>query len=72
MKDEWHKVGSEGTQSTARGTIPPEICDSVMTEWKTMSGRSSIDPTREEAVYVGPVDGAHSPQVQRLLDYLSK
>ena len=72
MKYEWHKVGSDGTQSTARGTIPPEICDAVMAEWKTMSGGSSADPTREQAVYAGPVDGAHPPQVQRLLDYLSK
>ncbi len=72
MNYEWHKIGSDGTQSTARGTIPPEICDAVMTEWKAMSGRSSLDPTHEQAVYVGPVDGAHPPQVQRLLDYLPK
>ena len=71
-KYEWHKFGSDGAQSTSRGVIPSEICDAVMAEWRTMSGRSSVDPAREQAVYVGPVDGAHPPQVQRLLDYLAK
>jgi len=72
MKYEWHKIAEDGTQSTARGIVPTEICDGVMAEWKSMSGRTSVDPTREQAVYIGPVGGPHPPQVQRLLDYLSK
>src|SRR5258708_3015177 len=62
MKYEWHKVGSDGTHGTARGTIPSEICDAAVAEWKMMSGRGSVDSTREQAVYVGPDDGAHPPQ----------
>ncbi len=72
MKFEWHKVAADGAQSTVRGVVPTEIYDAVMTEWRTMSGRASVDPAREQASYVGSVDGVHPPQVQRLLDYLSK
>ena len=72
MKFEWHKVAADGTQSTVRGVVPTEMFDAVMTEWRTMSGMTSVDSAREQAAYVGSVDGEHPPQVQRLLDYLSK
>ena len=68
MKYEWHKVADDGTASTVRGTVPTDIFDAVMTEWRT----TNIDSTREQAAYVGSVDGVHPPQVQRLLDYLLK
>ena len=72
MKYEWHKVANDGTASTVRGVVPTEIYEAVLTEWRTMSGRSGVDSKSEQAVYVGSVDGAHPPQVQRLLDELSK
>jgi|GEM_PF-5511760 hypothetical protein len=72
MQYEWHKVADDGTAITVRGVVPTDIYDAVMAEWRTMSGRTSIDSTREQAAYVGSVDGVHPPQVQRLLDYLSK
>lgn len=72
MKYEWHKVADDGTASTVRGVVPTEIYEAVLTEWRTMSGRSGVDSKSEQAVYVGSVDGAHPPQVQRLLDQLSK
>jgi hypothetical protein len=69
---EWHKVAADGTATTVRGVVPTDIYDVVMTEWRTMSGKTSIDSTREQAAYIGSVDGVHPLQVQRLLDYLSK
>lgn len=72
MKFEWHKIADDGTQTTVRGVVPAEIFEAVMVEWRTMSGRTSVDPTREQAVYVASVDALHPPQVKRLLDYLSK
>jgi hypothetical protein len=72
MKFEWHKVADDGSQTTIRGVVPTDIFEGVMSEWRTMTGRTSVDPTREEAVYVASVDEKHPPQVQRLLDYLSK
>lgn len=72
MKFEWHKVADDGSETTVWGVVPTEVLEGVMAEWRTMSGRTSVDPTREEAVYVGPVDGKHPPQVQRFLDYISK
>jgi len=72
MKFEWHKVANDGSEIVVRGVVPTEIFEGVMAEWRTMSGRTSVDPTREGAVYVGPVEGKKPPQVQRLLDYVSK
>ena len=72
MRFEWHKVADDGTESTVKGVVPTKIVEAVMAEWRTMSGRTSVDPTREQAVYVGSVDGVHPPQVKRLLDYVSK
>ncbi len=72
MKYEWHRVAQDGTQSTTRGVIPKEICDSVVAEWRNMGAKTTVDAPSGQAVYAGPVGGPHPPQVQRLLDYLSK
>src|SRR5579863_7587234 len=40
MKYEWHKTGSDGSQSTVKGDIPPQIFYAVMAEWRKMSARS--------------------------------
>jgi len=72
MKFEWHKVAADGTASTVRGIVPTEIFDGLMAEWRTASRRTGIDSRGEQASYVGSVDGVRPPQVQRLLDYLSK
>jgi hypothetical protein len=69
---EWHKVADDGSQTTIRGVVPTNIFVGVMSEWRTMTGRTGVDPAREEAVYVASLDAKHPPQVQRLLDYLSK
>jgi hypothetical protein len=72
MNYEWHKIANDGTASTVRGVVPTDIYDGVMAEGRAMSGRTNVDLTREQPVYVGAVDGVHPVQVQRLLDYLSK
>jgi len=72
MKYEWHKVADDGTESTIRGMVPTNIYNAVIAEWQVMSGRTSVDRTREQAAYVASVSAVHPPEVKSLLDYLSK
>ena len=72
MKYEWHKVADDGAESTIRGLVPTNIYIAVMAEWQAMSGRTSVDRTREQAAYVASVSAVHPPEVKSLLDYLSK
>ena len=72
MNYEWHGVAADGATNTVRGVVPTDIFEAVMTEWRTMSGRTSVDSRREQAAYVASVEAVHPPQVQRLLDHLSK